>query len=329
MPVIDVHNHIVPAEFPPAPCDCMPDKWPSMRHHAGNKASVMIGGKEFRAVDHRCWDPARRAADMDAEEVDIQVLSPMPELLSYWLDAKSGLAMARHINRAIAEMVAAAPTRFRGLGMVPLQDPDLAAKELAVLRSDYGLLGIEIGSNINGRVPGDPHFDAVFAEAERLGLAIFVHSLHPVATDRLVGPPMLVPFVNFPIDTGLAAISLITGGTLARYPKLRIGFSHGGGTLAALLPRLNFGWQNMPALHGSFAAPVEAARRFYYDNLVFEPAFCRYLIEAFGVSQLFVGSDYPFPAGRGRPRDFINQLGLSASDGEALRGGNASRFLGL
>jgi aminocarboxymuconate-semialdehyde decarboxylase len=213
--------------------------------------------------------------------------------------------------------------------MVPLQDPELAAKELASLRSDHGLLGVEIGSNINGRVPGDPHFDPFFAEAERLGMAVFVHALHPVATDRLIGPPALVPFVGFPIDTGLAAISMISGGTLARFPRLRIAFSHGGGTLAALLPRLNFGWQNMPGLHGAFAAPVETARRFYYDNLVFDPGFCRYLIQAFGASQLFVGSDYPFPAGRGKPREFIGQLTLSAEDQAALQGGNALRFLGL
>jgi aminocarboxymuconate-semialdehyde decarboxylase len=228
----------------------------------------------------------------------------------------------------IAEIVHAAPDRFVGLGMVPLQDPALAARELATLRSD-GLVGVEIGSNINGKSPGDPFFDPFYAEAERQDLAIFVHALHPTMTDRLVGPPMVAPYVAFPTDIGLAGASLITGRVLEKFPKLRIGLSHGGGTLAMFLPRLENGWQKLPALKSAFASPAQAARRLYYDNVVFDKKLLRYLIEAYGDTQVFVGSDYPFTAGQKDSAAMFEGIGLSPEQLDRLRGGNAARFLNL
>ncbi len=153
MKVVDVHCHIVPAEFPVA-TSCI--QWPRMDHRDGGKAMVMIGKREFRLVDSRCWDTARRIADMNEEHVGVQVLSPMPELLSYWIDKHDALSLARHVNRAIFEMIQAAPERFDGMGMVPMQDPELAASELQSLQREYGLAGIEIGSNILRKSPGDP-----------------------------------------------------------------------------------------------------------------------------------------------------------------------------
>jgi aminocarboxymuconate-semialdehyde decarboxylase len=327
MKVIDVHCHVVPADFPAAPQSC--ERWPHMDHRANNQAGVMIAGKEFRLVDSRCWDTARRIADMNGEDVGKQVLSPMPELLSYWIDAKQALLLSRHVNRAISEMIKAAPDRFAGLGMVPLQDPELSAKELAVLRSEYGLSGIEIGSNINGRPPGDPSFNAFFAEAERLDLAVFVHALHPAATDRIVGPAQLAAFIGFPTDVGFAAASCITSRLTEKHPRLRIAFSHGGGTLPAFLPRLQSGWSKTPLLQAEFASPVDIARRFYYDNVVFDRTLLRHLIEYFGASQIFVGSDYPFAGGQQKSAQMFDELGLSPGHLDALRGGNATRFLKL
>jgi aminocarboxymuconate-semialdehyde decarboxylase len=264
MKVIDVHCHIVPADFPAAPPTCAPEKWPRMEDRGSGQRAMMTGKREMRVVDNRAWEAARRIADMNGEDIGMQAISPMPEILSYWIDAPSALTMARYMNRTIAEIVHAAPDRFVGLGMVPLQDPELAAKELATLRDD-GLVGVEIGSNI-GKSPGDPFFDPFYAEAERLDLAIFVHALHPTMTDRLVGPPMVAPYVAFPTDIGLAGASLITGRVLEKFPKLRVGLSHGGGTLAMFLPRLENGWQKLPALKNAFASPAQAARQLYYDN---------------------------------------------------------------
>jgi aminocarboxymuconate-semialdehyde decarboxylase len=328
MQIIDAHCHIVPADFPASPPNCQA-RWPQMEQRTGGQAAVMVGGKEFRVVDNRCWDAARRIADMNAEEIGMQAISPMPELLSYWIDADAASLLATHINGAIAALIAAAPDRFAGLGMVTLQDPQRAAKELDHLKRNLGFVGVEIGSNINGRSAGDPFFDPFFAEAERLGMAIFVHALHPTMTDRLIGPPMVAAQVAFPTDVGLAAASFITGNVLARFPRLRVGFSHGGGTLAAFLPRLQNGWQLVPALNRAFASPTETARRLYFDNVVYDHRLLAHLIETFGMSQIFVGSDYPFTAGQKNSARLFDELALAPDAIAALRGGNARRFLNL
>lgn len=329
MPTIDIHNHVVPEDFPVADAGCGGGRWPSLRRSEGDAATVLIAGKPFRRIDSRSWDATRRLGDMDVEDVDIQVLSPLPELLSYWFDASDGLAMARHMNAAIAEMVHVAPRRFLGFGMVPLQDIDVAARELSRLRDDLGLRGIEIGSNINGKVVGDPLFEPFFAEVERLGLAVFVHAFHPSVTDRLVGPQMVQPLVGFPTEIGLAAASVITGGLIERHPRLRIAFSHGGGTLAAILPRLNHGATQNEMLKDLTLTPFEAARRLYYDSLVFDPRFLEHLIARVGISQVMVGTDYPATLRQPRPTAFVGQLHLAPDDIAAITGGNAKRFLGL
>lgn len=327
--VIDVHAHVVPADFPAAPAACDCAAWPGMVHHADGKASVMLGTREFRKLDNRSWDVPRRLSDMDAEDVAIQALSPMPDLLSYWIDAASALELARHINGAIATMIAAAPDRFTGLGMVPLQNPDLAAAELTRLKNE-GLVGIEIGSNIDGVSPGDARFDPVYAECERLGLAVFVHALRPTTTDRLVGPkPPLAAFIGFPSDVGFAAASFVSGRTLEKFPALRIGFSHGGGTFAAILPRLQNGWKIAPELKDMAVAPVDAARRMFYDNIVMHRPTLEYLLASFGDTQIFAGSDYPYLAGQSHPGRPFEELGLADTVTERLLAGNARTFLGL
>lgn len=329
MVAIDVHNHVVPENFPGAASACCSAVWPSMKVRPDGKSVVSFGAKEFRVLDNRSWDASRRLADMDEEHVDVQALSPMPELLSYWMTADDALAASKYVNGTISRIIERSPQRFVGLGMVPLQDPQMAARELSVLKNEFGLLGVEIGSNIDGKAPGDPFFDPFYAEAERLDMPIFVHALHPVGKERVVGPARLITFLNFPVDTGFAAASVVTGRTLEKFPGLRIAFSHGGGTFAAVLPRLLMGWERNKELRDSFRSPTEIARKLFYDNLVYDHEFMRHLIKTFGHGQLMLGTDYPYDARQAFPVTFAQALTLADREWEALKGGNAARFLGL
>ena len=254
----------------------------------------MIDGKVFRRIDSRSWDAERRIADMAHSGVTRQVLSPMPELLSYWFKPAAGLAMCRHMNDETAAMVASHPEHFSGMGIVPLQDPEIAAKELAAIKS-AGLSAVEVGSNINGHYLGDARFAEFLAEAERCDLAVFVHALHPVGADRLQEFPDLVPFAAFPLDTALCAITLIRAGVPVRHPGLRIGFSHGGGAIVPLAHRLGKGADVMGNFDGLLSRkPVDYAREFYYDNLVYDPGYMAYLAESFAPGRVFSGTDYPY-----------------------------------
>lgn len=326
---IDIHTHIVPAEFPSRAGKHGGAQWPHMAPaHDCHHKNVMIDGKTFRTVTDECWDVERRKDAMARMGIARQVLSPMPELLSYWLPLDDALALTRHVNNSIAAMVTCAPDRFIGLGSVPMQDPDVAARELERLMRD-GFRGVELGSNINGLALGDPRFESFFAAAEQLGAAIFVHALHPSGQERIVGPPGLMAYIGFPLETAYTIASLMTGGTLTRHPRLRLAFSHGGGAFASILPRLAHGWKLKPEIAERIGiSPHEHARRLYYDTLVYDAHTLRFLIDSFGVRQLCIGTDFPFDIHEHQPVEAVAALKLSDGDVKLLHHDNAARFLG-
>ena len=151
------------------------------------EARLLVSGR-VRFTARTVWfDAEQRLAASAASGVDAEVVSPFPPLLNYALPAGSGRDLARWVSEYIASLCAAFPGRCYGLGTVPLQDPDLAAGELAAV-ADLGLAGVEIASNVGGVSLADPRFLGFFAEAERLGMAVFVHAM-PAPSDRLPTPP--------------------------------------------------------------------------------------------------------------------------------------------
>jgi aminocarboxymuconate-semialdehyde decarboxylase len=226
-------------------------------------------------------------------------------------------------------MIALAPERFVGLGCVPLQDGDSAIQELEYVLKTLKFAGVEIASHVNGVSIGDARFEPFFAAAERLGAAIFVHALRPAGQDRNVGA-FPEQAVCFPGDVALACASMITGGIASRHPKLRIAFSHGGGTMSILMPRLVHAWNMFPKAKESLKeSPATIARRFYYDELVFDAEAVRFLVKQFGASQILVGTDYPFALGETNPLGLLEKAALDVATVGAITSGNAKRFLGL
>ena len=326
---IDIHTHVVPEHFAAYSGKGRDVPWPAMAEAHACHRHVMISGKVYRTVSDGSWSVPRRIEAMGEMRVARQALSPMPELLSYWLPLDDGKTLIRYLNEQIAEMVALAPQRFVGLGAVPLQDVDSAMLELDFVMKKLGFSGVEIASHVNGVSIGDARFEPFFAAAERLGAAVFVHALRPAGQDRVVGA-FPEQAVCFPGDIALAAASMITGGIAARHPKLRIGFSHGGGALAVLLPRLVHAWSALPKAKESLAeSPAVYARRFFYDALLFDPAATRFIIDSFGASQICVGSDYPFNMGDRDPLGSLEKSGLDAAVLAAIGSANARRFLGI
>lgn len=327
---IDTHCHVVPFDFPAYAGATAPKSWPSMAPVDGCHRTVVIDGKNYRTVNDGCWSVERRLEDMDRMGIAVQALSPMPELFSYWMDAEPANDLLRHINDTIADMVEKGNGRFVGLGAVPLQDIDLAIAELRRLVLDCGFSGVEIGSNINGLAIGDPQLLPFFEEAERLGSAIFVHAVRPAGMDRLVGPAPLQQVLAYPTDVGLAAASCITSNLLLKLPKLRIAFSHGGGTLASLLPRLREGWKTFPALRDAVEAdPGEQARCFWYDALVYDEPMLRHLVDVFGEDRLMIGTDYPFNFHERAPLARVEAAFDSLERQEKIASRNAAAFLNL
>ncbi|HEY2505575.1 MAG TPA: amidohydrolase family protein [Streptosporangiaceae bacterium] len=329
--LVDAHAHFLPRAYPAA----APESFPRMEAIEGSTdRQLTFGRMKFRARDV-FFDADRRLAAQDAAGVDAEVLSPMPPLLRYDLPAGDGLALTRHVNEAMAQFCAADPSRLVGLGMVPLADPDAATAELAAI-ADLGLAGVEIASNVLGTSIGDERFLPFFAEAARASLAIFVHAM-PAVTDRLPMAAMGTYVVG--LEGAMAAASMITGGTAAKLPDLRISFSHAAGGFPLMLPRAQYFWSGSwneepkvperAVLTDDGPAPVEYARRFYYDSLVFDRRALRFLVDFLGSDKLLVGSDFPAmpredPAGK-----TLRSLGLDSAALADITWHNAFRWLGI
>jgi len=327
---IDVHAHVVPEHFPAYIGSKAPSDWPSMAAAQPCHRSVMISGKVYRTVSDRCWDTGKRLADLPEMGLALQVVSPMPELLSYWMGAADAQQLLRYTNDAIAAMAAESGGRIAGLGAVPLQDIDLAIRELEYVMRVLGFAGVEVGSNIDGDPIGHSRFDPFLEACEALGACVFVHALRPAGMERLVGPAPLQQVLAYPGDVGLAAASAITSNLPVRRPKLRIAFSHGGGTLASLLPRLQRGWDVFPALKETVVeSPRAQARKLFYDTLVFDAPTLRHLVDSFGATQMLIGSDYPFNFHDRHPVQGIEEAGFDEGLAMQLIRHNAERFLGL
>jgi len=329
--LVDAHAHLLPRDYPADAPGC----FPRMEPVDGSTARTLIfGGMRYqaRAV---FFEAERRVEAMAASGVDAEVLSPMPPLLRYDLPPADGLSLARHVNEFAAQLCSFDPARLIGLGMVPLQDPEAAAAELAAV-GDQGLRGVEIASNVLDASIGDGRFLPFFAEAERLGLAVFVHAM-PTASGRLPAPARGTYAVG--VEGSLAAASLVTGGTAARCPDLRICFSHGAGGFPLMLPRAQYfwsgAWNEEPAvperaiMHDDGPSPLAYARRFYYDSLVFDRRALRFLVDLLGSDRLLIGSDFPAmpreePAGR-----TLRSLGLPAAAVDDITWNNAFRWLGI
>lgn len=289
---------------------------------------VMVKGQIYRTVTSQCWSAQRRLDDMVASKLTRQVLSPMPELLSYWMMGSDAAVLHRFLNEQMARIVDDHPQQFSALAAVPLQDLDAAIRELEYAATQLHLPGVEVGSNVNGTPIGGREFRPFFAAAEKLNMSVFVHAIRPAGVDRLVGSPLMQPVLAFPGEIGLSAASVITTNLMADHPGLRIAFSHGGGTLALLLPRLQHAWETFEELREQvLESPLLQARRLSFDTLVYERKTLLFLLDRFGAGALMIGSDYPFAIREREPLRQLWEIGVSDTTVRQISFENAERFL--
>ncbi len=326
---VDFHTHIIPEYIPNFVEKFGGERWPTLEKTCTCGANIMVAGQVFREVTDQVWSPEKRIQDMDAEGVDIQVLSPIPVTFSYWAEAHAAEEMARIQNDLIANTVKQYPKRFIGLGTVPLQDVEVAIREMDRCIHELGLKGIEIGTNVNGKNLDDPAFTAFFEMAEKWEVPLFIHPWETLGKDRMPRHNFMYT-VGMPSETALAAASLINGGVIEKFPKLKVCFAHGGGSFPYILPRLDQGWKVWPHLRLTSKPPSYYAKNFYFDSLNYDPLNLQYLIDRFGADKIVMGSDYPFLLREIPPGKIVDEtLHLSEEQRRDILGRNALAFLNI
>ncbi len=328
---IDIHTHILPETWPDLRERYGYGGWVRLEHHAPCCARMMIDDRFFREIRDDCWSAETRLHDCDRDGVDVQVLSTVPVMFSYWAKPADALDLSMILNDHIASVVDRSPTRFAGLATVPLQAPDLAARELERCVRDLGLAGIQIGSHVNDWNLDVEDLYPVYEAAEALGAAIFVHPWDMMGKEKM--PRYWLPWlVGMPAETSLAICSVIFGGVLDRFPNLRFCFAHGGGSFPATIGRIEHGFRVRPDLLqvNTTREPRDYLCRLYFDSLVHDPEVLRYMIRLCSAERIMLGSDYPFPLGEHHPGELIESMEeLSAETRERLLSGTALEFLGI
>ena len=210
-----------------------------------------------------------------------------------------------------------------------MQDTDLAILELERCKR-IGLVGIQIGTHVEGINLGDPQLFSIFQVCERLDMAVFVHPWDMLGKERMQKYWMSW-LVGMPAETTLAITSMIFSGLLERLPKLRVAFAHGGGSFPATLGRIQHGFEVRPDLCAvdNNVAPKDYLGRFWIDALVHDPAMLQRVVELFGSERVAMGTDYPFPLGELVPGELIRSMPWEVARKEMLLSGAALQWLGL
>ncbi len=322
---IDVHTHYVPKGWP----DLGPDA-PWLRLETEADAVIMLGDREFRRIQADCWDAAIRLADMDADGIAAQVVSPTPVFFSYAADPAQAARIAKIMNDTALEICAPGPRRLLPMCQVPLQDPDAACAELDRCMA-AGHVGVEIGNHV-----GDSDLDSggvltFLQHAAALDAPVFVHPWDMPGSPRL-NRWMAQWLVGMPAETHLSILAMVLGGVFDRVSeRLRICFAHGGGSFAFWLGRMDNAWHKRHDVIGTSQYPPSHYRgRFYVDSAVFEEPALRLLVDTVGGDRVMVGSDYPYPLGERPAAGLVRTAGFLDDVTRAkILAGNARTFLGL
>jgi aminocarboxymuconate-semialdehyde decarboxylase len=321
--IVDAHAHVIVPEI------IGDEPWrPKVSRDETGEQVVEMGGKQIRAAVQEFVDIERILEAQDEAGVDKVLLCPWVPLLYYDAEPEEGLARARIQNQALSRLVRGHQDRVAALGAAPLQDPELAAREVEALSRDGVLRGVEVAASVRGVFLGDDRFEPFWEAAEATGALVFIHP-----TTRGFDSPAFQDYylwntVANPLETATTAAHMVVAGVMERHPRLRVLLAHGGGALLAVRGRLRHAHAFQPQARSRLTEPIDdSIRRFHFDTLTHDDALLRALIDYVGHERVLLGSDYPFDMGDVRQAQSVRALRLAPEAEHAILAGNAERIL--
>jgi aminocarboxymuconate-semialdehyde decarboxylase len=329
-------------------CSLLPSRLGAQTGAPPKRRQVTVGGKRVKTIDIHAHvvvpeatalmgtktapdNPAlineERFARMDEWGMDMQALS----INANWYALERDLVtrVIRIQNEKLAEICAKNPDRFVAFASVAMQFPELAAEQLEEGVKKYNLRGAAIGGHVNGDELSAPKFDPFWKKAEELGCVVFMHPQGiPEMNKRLAGNGGLTNVIGNPLETTIFLSHLIFDGTLDKFPGLKVCAAHGGGYLPSYAARSDYGCNRFPESCKSIKKrPSEYLRQLYFDSMVFTPEGLRHLVAECGVSQIMIGTDYPYPWSTTTVDHVLKTPGLTDADRRAILGETAAKLL--
>lgn len=315
---IDSHTHILPKKLPDWSEKFGYGDFIYLQHHKKGMAKMMRGNQFFREIKENCWDEELRIKEYEQFGTQVQVVCTIPVMFSYWAKPLDCLSVSVFLNDHIAEVVEKYPKHYVGLATVPMQDAELAVKELERCKK-IGLKGIQIGSNINDENLNEERFFPIFQACEKLGMAVLVHPWNMMGQKNM--QRYWLPWlVGMPAETSRAMCSMIFGGIFERLPKLRVNFAHAGGSFMSTIGRIEHGFNCRPDLVAidNNVNPRNYLGKFWVDSITHDPMMLDYVIKLQGTKKITLGSDYPFPLGDLEIGKFIEDMDISEQSKEDI-----------
>ena len=333
--VIDMHSHWTPRGLMQR--QAAGQDWYGWRLDRDDQGRERVSMGEhalsFAVSRSLLHDPAARARErQELEGIDMQCPIPTGIFWNYHLDEAQARRFTLEVNEEIAEVQRAHPRSYRGLAMLPMQHPHLARELMEDAAGRLGLRAIVIASNVNGKNLDDPEVLPLLEAAATMGLSIVVHPVY-------WGKPGEERFPRYhfdnsfgaPLESSLAAMSVVYSGLLDRHPDLRIMFTQGGGWIHFGVGRFNLRYQQRRDGGAMTRPPVDYLSQMYFDCLVHDDDALALLFKRCGRDKLMIGTDHPASGNIiGGAVPWIRRQALfSDEDKDHILWRNAARFLQL
>ena len=327
---VDVHNHILPERLPDFKKKFGYGGFVTLKNTNSGADMMMDDGSFFRAIEHNCLNTEVRLEQMKKLGIDVQVLSTIPVMFSYWAKPSDCDDVCSYLNEDLAKRMEAHPKNLLGIGSLPLMDTQLSIAQAKNIKS-LGLSGIQIGSHVGEMNLDDEKLFPLYEELENLNLPVLVHPWDMMGADTM-SKYWLPWLVGMPAEGSRAISSMIFGGVFDKFPKLRVMFAHAGGSFLGTLGRIDHAYHSRPDLCAINInkAPSEYLKHFYIDSITHDEDALHYAIKKMSVDRIALGSDFPFPLGEHHPGELIKTVSsLTDAQKERLLSGTALEWLGI
>lgn len=324
--ITDIHCHYVPDQFFKFACS-RPEFAITTKRQEGDAVDLDIRGMHF-GLNTTFFEMEKQIERMQRDGVERTMLSLATPFIDYHSDAVLAVEAAVVFNDGLAAAIAPDRSRFGGWALLPMQDPEAAARELRRCVREYGFIGGHIASNVRGLYLNDSRFTPIFQAAVDLNVPLFVHPADPLGKDRTREYELTI-VAGYLFDSTINILKLICSGFLDRWPTLKLVCAHGGAFSPALRARMQREVDTNPQLKSTLTKPIgEYLRQLYVDSICFEPAMLRYVTEVFPLEQIMLGSDAPFPLGEPHPVAFVRNA-LPAEQTRLVLERNFERLTGV